>query len=212
MKSRSLIILLLSTILLSACGATPPATPTPDVNAIYTAAAQTVIVELTQEAAQFTATLPATEIPAATETQVGTSTAAPTEELIATETPEPTATLFIEASPTEQFCDEAAWVADVSVQDGTQMSPGQDFQKTWRIKNTGTCIWGAGYGLIFGYGVKMNGEPIAMTTSVAPGEVTEVSVRLTAPDVAGEYTSYWRMANATGINFGEFFYAQIVVR
>ncbi len=209
MKRRLRVAITISAILLSACGSATPATPTPDVNAIYTAAAKTVVAELTQTAAVITPTLQSTATqmpasPAATVTTVGTP--------LPTETPQPTPTLFLEASPTQQFCDDAKHVADVNVRDGTEMSPGQDFLKTWRIKNTGTCLWGAGYGPVYGYGPKMGGQPIALTTTVNPGEEVEVSIQFKAPDTAGEYKSYWRMENANGAPFGEFFYVQIVVR
>ena len=36
-------------------------------------------------------------------------------------------------------CDKAQFIADVTVRDGTIMSPGQTFTKTWRLKNVGTC-------------------------------------------------------------------------
>ena len=59
------------------------------------------------------------------------------------------------------LCDKYSWditTVDVNVPDNTTMSPGQDFIKTWKIKNIGTCTWGEGYKLIFSYGEKMDGE------------------------------------------------------
>ncbi|HIE25325.1 MAG TPA: hypothetical protein EYP74_04915, partial [Anaerolineales bacterium] len=56
------------------------------------------------------------------------------------------------------------------------------------------------------------GQPRPISTSVAPEETVEVTVVLTAPIKTGEYLSYWRMANSSGVNFGEFFYVKIVVR
>lgn len=225
MKAKGILfVLLLAILLLSACTPTATVTPTPDVDQIYTAAAQTVIAELTQTAAANTSTPPASATSIAlqeTTTLVPTSiiateTSLPTNTAIATTTPSetatPDATSAVEPSPTDQFCDNAAWVADVSVQDGTEMSPGQAFEKTWRIKNNGTCVWEAGYKLAFGYGETMNGQARALAGLVAPGATTEVTVVFTAPLTTGSYQSYWRMANAAGANFGEFFYVDIVVR
>ncbi len=38
-------------------------------------------------------------------------------------------------------CDKAQFVSDVTIPDGTVMSPGQKFTKTWSLKNVGTCAW-----------------------------------------------------------------------
>ncbi len=208
MKIKFLTVAFLVAVLISACETAAPASPTLDANTIYTAAAETVIAELTQTAAANSPTPEST----ATETQtLQTETPVPTSDL-ATETPEATPTILVEASPTDEFCDDAIWVADVSVQDGTEMSPGQDFEKTWLIKNTGTCTWGVGYHLVFGYDAEMNGQARPLPAIISPDETAEVTVVFTAPLETGEYSSYWRMANTKGANFGEFFYVSIVVR
>ncbi|MBT3313863.1 MAG: hypothetical protein HN390_04540 [Anaerolineae bacterium] len=215
MKIKFLTMAFLVAVLISACGAVAPASPpTLDVNTIYTAAAETVVAELTQTAAANSPTpkATATEIQALqTETPVPTSDLA-TETPEVTETPEATATILVEASPTDEFCDDAIWVADVSVQDGTEMVPGQDFEKTWLIENTGSCTWGEGYHLDFSYGEEMNGQARPLPAIISPDENVEVTVVFTAPLKTGEYSSTWRMANTKGVYFGEEIYVLIVVR
>ena len=208
MKIKLLAVAFLVAILISACGAVAPSSPTPDVNDIYTAAAKTVIAVLTQTSA---ANSPTPEV-TATETQaLQTETPVPTSDLT-TETPEATATILVEATPTDEFCDDAVFVSDVSVQDWTEMSPGQDFEKTWLLKNTGTCTWGEGYHVVYGYGEEMNGLVRPLPSIVSPDENVEVTVVFKAPLEAGEYESYWRMANTKGANLGEFFAVRITVR
>jgi len=213
MKAKFIIVSFLAIFFLSACGNNAPVSPTPDINAIYTIAAETVMAELTQTGTVNTpkpeATTTATQA-AEIATSVPTSVSA-TKTSTLTETKIP-ATIVVEPSPTDQFCDNAIWVADVSVQDGTEMSPGQGFEKIWRIKNTGSCIWEAGYELVFGYGEEMSGQARNLNSIVNPEETMEVTVVFTAPLTAGAYQSYWRMRNAAGANFGEFFYVDIVVR
>ena len=216
MKAKFLIIFFFTVILLSACSASAPASPTPDIYAIHTAAAKTVVAELTQTAAVTTATSKAT-IPAME--SLSTATIIPTSDLaFETITPSPTTTqtpsptITVEASPTDEFCDDAIWVADISVQDGTEMSVGQNFEKTWLIKNTGTCTWEEGYHLVFGYDEKMNGQARPLPAIIYPDETVEIVVVFTAPLATGAYKSYWRMANTAGANFGEFLYVSIVVR
>ncbi len=193
------IILALLPLLLGACTPANTPAPTPDVNAIYTAAAQTITVQLSQTAA---APLPTQELTA-------------TATVLVTETPSLTATLGgILAGPgTKLLCDDSKWVTDVNIPDGAQMTPGQDFLKTWKIRNSGTCSWGAGYTVIYGgYNDKMNGAPAALNTTVIPGQEVEVSVQFKAPTKVGEYLSAWRMANPSGFAFGEFFFVRIIVR
>ncbi len=201
--TKPILLLTLVGLLLVACGSNEPAQPTPDVNAIHTIAAQTVIAEFTQTAQT-----------APTETLEPTATEEPTA-TPETALPLPTATVAVDstgATVTPIPCDNSAFIIDITVPDDTEMTPGQDFVKTWKIKNTGTCAWGSGYSVIYAYGEKMSGIAEPLTSVVAPGEEVEVSVRFKAPDKAGQYSSTWRMANANKSPFGEFFYVRIVVR
>jgi hypothetical protein len=210
MRNKAIGFLLLG-LLFSACSPSAQVQATPDIDTIHTAAALTVIAEFTQTAVA----VPPTPIP--TDTQEATPTSGTP--VPPNETPETTATITsgvpLEASPTPITCDDASFdptTVDVTVPDGTEMTPGQDFVKTWRIKNTGTCTWGSGYSVIFSFGDKMSGVAEPLTTAVAPNEEVEVSVRFKAPQEVGQYASTWRMANANNSPFGETFYALIVVR
>jgi hypothetical protein len=195
------LLFLASALLLSACGPNTPESPTPDVNALYTAAAQTVAANLTMTAKAVTPTAEAT----ATE---ASAPASATLEVTASSQPE-----IPLGTSTQIICDDAEYISDVTVSDGTEMTPGQDFVKTWHIKNTGSCTWGDGYTLIYGgYNVKMDGQPTPITTAVLPGQEIDVSVQLKAPTKAGEYLSAWRMVNPKGIPFGKFFWVKILVK
>ena len=200
---KKIVLLVVLASLLYSCSPTAPIQSTPDVSAIHTAAAQTVIAEFTQTAQA----VPPTS--AATATEVVTLTSVATRQ--PTETTIPTNDPFV-STPTEITCDDSLWVADVTYPDGTEVTPGQDFVKTWRIRNTGSCTWGTGYSVIFAYGEKMNGVPEPFTATVAPNEEVEISVRFKAPDTTGQYSSVWRMANASNSPFGENFFVLIVVR
>ncbi|MGD8406875.1 MAG: NBR1-Ig-like domain-containing protein, partial [Anaerolineales bacterium] len=170
---------------------------------IHTFAAETVAAEFTQTAGAVPPTSAATATGAVTEAPA--ATAPPTETAVPTNNP-------FQSTPTAITCDNAIWVADVTVPDGTEMTPGQDFVKTWMIKNTGSCTWSTGYTLIHGYDERLDGVAESLTNAVAPGEEVEVSVRFRAPSGVGEHRSYWRMQNAGGSAFGEFLYVSIVVR
>lgn len=210
MKSKSLAFLFVCGLLLAACGANAtPTESTPDVAAIRTSAAKTVIAQFTLTAAVFTPTLepPPTETTAAEPTATATSTQAVVAQVTNAE------------GTTIAICDKYSWdiaTVDVNIPDNTVMSPGQDFTKTWKIKNTGSCTWGDGYRLIYSYGDRMSGEAQPLEGAIVPGQEVEVSVNFTAPDSAGTYFSSWTMQNAGGTPFlgndDKPLYVQIIVQ
>jgi hypothetical protein len=206
-KNKSILISMVSilAVLISACGAASPTSePTPDVAAVRTSAANTVEARFTLTAAAFTPT-PQPVIP--------TDTNTPEPEATATETEVPVAIITNDAGTAVELCDSLSYVADVTVDDNTVMSPGQDFIKTWRVQNTGACPWGAGYVLVYaGYSDEMSGQFIAMTDVIQPGDEVDVSVQFKAPDAAGEYLSAWTMRNPQGVTFPQVIYIKIIVQ
>jgi hypothetical protein len=101
-------------------------------------------------------------------------------------------------------CDWAAFVVDVSVPDGSSFAPSTAFTKTWRFTNIGTCTWTTAYRLVFDHDNAMSGpasQPLT-TGTVAPGQMVDISVNLTAPSVAGHYRGYWLLQNSSGVRFG----------
>lgn len=210
MKLKYLVSLLVCAILLAACGAAAtPSEPTPDVAAIRTSAVGTAFSQLTLTAAIFTQIPP--PLPTDTTAPEPTATETATQPVVAQVTNAEGTTIAL--------CDKYSWdvaTVDVNIPDNTVLSPGQDFTKTWRIKNTGSCSWGAGYKLIFSYGERMSGEAVPLSAAIAPGQEVEVSVNFTAPDLAGTYFSSWTMQNAKGIAFlgndNKSLYVQIVVQ
>jgi len=206
MKTNLSIIALTCVLVLAACAPATPVEPTPDISAIRTSAASTVVAELTLTAAAFTPTaLPPTETPVPEPQATATATAA--------FTTDPTQ---IALGTPGQLCDNFSFdnaTVDVTILDGTQMTPGQEFVKTWKIKNTGICSWGDGYGLIYaGYADKMEGQAVPLGTLVEVGQEVEVSVNFKAPIKIGEYTSAWQMANSKGIPFGKAIFVKIIVK
>lgn len=189
-------ILLLLTTLLAACGAGQPGQPTPtevDINAIQTQAVQTVVAGITR-----TAAFMPTETPALpTETLVPTETLSPT--------PENTATATV------NVCNNSVFVSDVSVPDGTQITAGQKFVKTWKVKNTGSCNWVTTYTIRYGYGDRLSGRDTYLTAEVLPNQEAEISVELTAPNTPGTYRGYWVLFDNNAFSFGQYLSVIITV-
>lgn len=107
---------------------------------------------------------------------------------------------------------------DLTVPDDTVFSPGEEFVKSWRLRNTGTCPWIEGYSFVFVNGDQMGSpESLPLPKVVAPGQTVDISVTLTAPEETGEYLGRWQMRDANGDLFGvggfieETIYTRIVV-
>jgi hypothetical protein len=108
-------------------------------------------------------------------------------------------------------CYSMAFVSDVTTPDNTTMNPGEEFTKTWRVRNNGSCTWEAGFRLIFLGGESMAGSSMTLEGPINPGTETELSVALTAPTAAGTYRSNWIMTDFGGTYFGDEVYVLIVV-
>ena len=209
MKLKLTVSLMLIAILMTACGAsnTPEEQePTADVAAIRTSAASTVVSQFTLTAAAFTPT-------AAQPTEPAEPDETTTPEVTGTATGQPLAQVTNEQGTVVALCDSLTFVADVNIPDDTNMAPGQDFLKTWRVRNTGSCPWGEGYELVYaGYADEMSGQSQPLTQVVQPGQEVEVSVQFTAPDEIGEYLSAWQMENPAGVTFEDIIFVRIIVQ
>ena len=157
--------------------------------------------------------------PSGTEVAQSSATLPPTA-TTASDAPAPTPTTqVVLPTPTEAPAVEgeggctlrAAYVADVTVPDDTVMEKGEDFIKTWRIRNSGTCTWEEG--TLFAYVSKEPmGAPVSVKVPVtAPGAQVDISVNMKAPTVPGTYRSNWQLEDSKGTRFGGVFYVQIVV-
>jgi len=94
-------------------------------------------------------------------------------------------------------------VADVTIPDNTQITVNNNFTKTWKLKNVGTCTWTSGYEIIFDSGDQMGGPASQSLTAgtVAPGQTVDVSVNLTAPNNPGTYKGNWKLREPGGVVF-----------
>jgi hypothetical protein len=192
-SKRSRVEILVLILLLSALagcnfprgGTPPPSGP----QLIFTYAAQTVQAQQTRAA--IGALTPGTPgftpvVNTPTPTRPGT-------------TPAPTG-----LTPTAGACDRGSFVEDITYPDNTQVQPGEEFVKTWRLENTGTCTWDGRYAIVFDRGEAMGSSASAPLTggNVPPGQTVDVSITLRAPEDPGTYQGYWKLRNPAGQIFG----------
>ncbi len=202
MKTRNLLLLiLLLSLLLSGCewgdSAREDVDGLSESDKVLTQVAETVSAQLTLAfELQPTDTATATPLPAGTATSTATATAT----LLASAT----AVSNQGFNPGVSACDEAAFVADVSIPDNTVFTPGTEFTKIWRLSNVGTCTWTADYKAVFSSGDAMSAGAThnLSASTVAPGQTVDVSINMTAPDTPGDYIGNWVLRNADGQKFG----------
>jgi hypothetical protein len=192
--------LLAISLLLTACGTpTPPPTPTMDVNALFTQAAQTVVAQMTANAPTVTPTKAATNTPLPTFTPLGG----------ALPTLPPLSTLPALATATKQGFtgpDKAVYITQ-SPSDYSTVKTGQVFNITWRLQNTGTTTWNQNYAYRFYSAtakIPTSANGYNLTATVAPGAFADLTAVATAPSSPGTYDTLWVLTNANGENFSSF--------
>ena len=62
---------------------------------------------------------------------------------------------------TEKCVNSAEFIEDITVPDGTVMSPGEHFRKVWRLRNTGPCGWDRSYRVVSSGDFHMGGSQFA---------------------------------------------------
>lgn len=147
--------------------------------------------------------------------QINPTGVTPDQENATVENPPPPATV------TPAPCiDSMAFVADLNYDDKNMtappiMAPGQDFVKSWRVLNNGTCDWTPDYVLAYVNGnrieASMGGSVVPVGRTVKPGDMIDLSVSLRAPQVYGAFQGFWQMRNTLGQYFGEVVWVGIQV-
>ncbi|MBN1147458.1 MAG: hypothetical protein JXA78_09390 [Anaerolineales bacterium] len=225
---RSIFCFILLALGLSACwpiGAISPRRDDP--GAILTSAASTISARLTLSAGE-TAVAQLTQMSQPT-SGASAATPTPTSTMLPTFTPFPTATLVwstptafpptatrlpptatrVRPTATPIPCAWAQFVKDVTIPDGALLAPGVQFTKVWRLRNIGSCAWGANYALVFVSGDRMRTSKVApLPRLVRPGETVDLALDLVAPTSSGHYRGYWMLVNPYGVPFGIGSYAE----
>jgi len=217
------VLFLITCVVLSSCAGQATEVPTLDANVIMTDAINTFVASMNQtQTAQAllvtnTASPTITSTPTAATTPPPTSTQAAIINLILPtvfKSPMATGTQYTPTpNPTllASGCNNLGFILDVTVPAGTVMKPGENFTKTWKVENNGTCDWVYLYHLVFVGGDRMEGDPGSLGKIIVPGKWTQLSVGLVAPSKPGTYTGTWRMANQPGTPFGATLTVSIVV-
>lgn len=219
---------------LTSCNIGKAPEPTPDVNAIYTGAAQTLIVDLAAKQTQTAAAAPA--LPEASPTPMASPTmlatfaigtgALPFGTPLTFGTPGTPSSLLISTLPAGTSNallaysfpvgpDNAAYLGN-KPKDKAQFKPGEEFDASFQLVNLGTSTWDEGYSFAFLEGEKLSATPTSILIRsaadfVKPNAGITFITHMVAPKRTGEYIGYWQMVNDAGVRFGSKCFVDIIV-
>lgn len=136
----------------------------------------------------------------------------PTQAVTATHLPAITPEAEAERPTSEPACTNTLWFfQDLTIPDGTVVSPGEKLDKRWLVQNSGTCNWDERYEIRLEAGPNM-GVPQVQALFPARSD-TEVTIRMNfiAPDEPGTYRSAWQAYDPDGTPFGDPFFIEVIV-
>jgi len=115
------------------------------------------------------------------------------------------------STPTVSCTDQLQWLYDLSIPDGSQVSPGSVLEKQWQVKNTGTCNWNEKYTLKLTAGIDMGAASPQLLVPARGGSEAVIQIQFTSPTEQGRYRSAWQAYNPDGQPFGDPIFIEIVV-
>jgi Ig-like domain from next to BRCA1 gene len=93
-------------------------------------------------------------------------------------------------------------LSESGYQDATPAQAGATIERTWHVRNSGTCAWTTEFALVPVEGDSFGLAPIPLETSVAPGEETDLRIVLTAPSDLGLHSGGWALRSPRGALLG----------
>jgi len=100
---------------------------------------------------------------------------------------------------------------DLTIPDGTEVSPGETIIKRWLIKNKGTCNWNQAYSLQLISGLALGAETTQQLYPARQNTEAVVEIIFSAPDNPGRYNTWWQAYDPDGNRFGDPIYMDIAV-
>jgi hypothetical protein len=108
--------------------------------------------------------------------------------------------------------DSLTFLADLTLPDGSMVSPNTSLDKQWQVENSGTCNWDERYRLKLVSGPELSGRSEQALFPARSGTQATIRVQFTAPSEPGAYRSAWQAHSPQGEPFGDPFFIDIVVQ
>lgn len=183
-----------------ACNA-PARNATADLSAIV-AQTQTALA-LEQTLTAISTLVPTTATPTSLPPSAPTASAEAPIPATTESTPPPSPSATAPAATNPPNCTNQAYFEGETIPDDSVFQPNTTFEKTWTLRNIGTCTWTPDYSLVFVSGHQLgaaNSLPIGVT--VPPNGIFVARVTMMAPPAAGSYQGFWKLRTPAGQEFG----------
>ncbi len=105
----------------------------------------------------------------------------------------------------------AKFIEDLTIPDGSAVDPGSEIDKRWSVQNTGTCDWGQDYRLLRLDDSELGGAEEMALYPARAGSVAVLRVEVRAPNLPGTYQARWQARAPNGELFGDVVYVLVVV-
>ncbi len=100
---------------------------------------------------------------------------------------------------------DAEFLEDITIPDHVKIEAGAAFEKTWRVRNMGSCTWTPDYQVIQAGGNPLTWRITGLPGIVLPGEEANISIMLHSPLTPAKYHAWWQLTDAAGNPFGSFY-------
>lgn len=114
-------------------------------------------------------------------------------------------------TPPADCTDQLAFIADVTIPDGTSVAPESTLDKRWEVENRGTCNWNKQYQMRLIAGSPLGASPDQELFPARSGSRAVIRIQFTAPAEPGVHRSAWQAVNPEGQPFGDPIYIEIIV-
>lgn len=112
---------------------------------------------------------------------------------------------------TVQCNDNLTFLSDLTIPDGTVVSPGSTLDKRWEVENSGNCNWGMNYRVRLTAGPELDALKEQALFPARAGTRAIIRILFKAPAQPGTYRSAWQAYNEQGEPFGDPFFIEIIV-
>jgi len=113
--------------------------------------------------------------------------------------------------PTPTCLNNLLFVEDLSVPDGTLVSPGALIDKQWSVENNGSCNWDSHFILKLIAGPDMGAQIRQALYPARSGTRATIRMLFTAPQEPGTYRSAWQAFSPDELAFGDPIFIEVVV-
>jgi hypothetical protein len=114
-------------------------------------------------------------------------------------------------TPTLSCTNNLTYVRDLTIPDGTNVTPGETVDKQWLVSNSGSCNWDSRYRLKLISGDSLGAPNEQALYPARAGTQATLRIVFTAPQDTGTYQSAWQAFAPDGSSFGSEVYIQISV-